>query len=446
MRLVFLVLLASCVPSRSAVFSPVDQEARHRVGVEVAWRQDARAQAAIDALLAKPLSLDGAIRIALARNAHLQARFEDLGIAASAIAAATVLPPAEVDFDQKFATTQSDGNETEVEAVQDVLALAQIGQRRAAANADLRAAQARAIGATVDLAARVEVAFYDLVAAKQQRELMQTAFDAASASAELVERQHAAGNTTDLALAREQEQRERMRVDLARADQEIAERHAALAALLGVDSDARTWTVAGRLPDPPAKPPDLSDLERTAQGASLDASALRDEAEAAAERHRYAVVRAFLPDVGVGIAAAKRDVLGWAVGPAIRIGIPLFDQQQGPRARSLAEERRANDELTASFADLHAAVERARSRALQAYAEVHQLHDVVMPLRQRVLDQTVLQYNAMNATPFELLVAKRDVVDGGRQYIEALRRYWNAMAEVQALERGGHDAMMEESR
>ena len=64
--------------------------------------------------------------------------------------------------------------------------------------------------------------------------------------------------------------------------------------------------------------------------------------------------------------------------------------------------------------------------------------DVVMPLRKRVLDQTVLHYNAMNASTFELLSARRDMVDVGRQYIDALRRYWLAVAAAKALRRGGH--------
>lgn len=438
------VALASCVPSRAAVFDPVGRDVRRRIGLDVSWSDDSRTSAAIDQLVAKPLALDGALRIALARNAHLQARFEELGIAASEIASATVLRPAEVDIDHKFGLRGS-GSETEIEIVQDVLDLIQIGQRRAVAEAELAAVQARATDATVELVADVEVAFDDLIAAQQQRELVQTAFEAASASADLVERQHAAGNTTDLALAREQEQRERLRIEVARAEQDVRERHARLGALLGIG--ARAFTAEGRLPDPPADPPKLDDLERSAEVASLDAAALHAEADAAAARHRVATVRAFLPELGIGASAARREGLDWAAGPTIRVGLPLFDQQQGPRARSRAEERRARAELAATATDLAAVVEATRTRALQAYAEARQLHDTVLPLRQRVLDQTVLQYNAMNASTFELLVARRDMVDVGRQYIEALRRYWTAMAEVKALERGAHAKLMtEESR
>ena len=61
---------------------------------------------------------------------------------------------------------------------------------------------------------------------------------------------------------------------------------------------------------------------------------------------------------------------------------------------------------------------------------------MILPLRNEILDQLVRQYNAMNASTFELLEAKRDLVDAGSQYIDALRRYWKATARVKALRRG----------
>lgn len=430
-----IALLGGCVPSHTAVFGPVDRDVEKRLGVGVSWGEDGKTTAAIDSLLAKPIDLDAAVRIALARNRHLQAQFDELGIAASAVAEATVLPPLAIDADYKWAL-KGDGNEIELTAVQDVLDLLQLGQRRGIADAELRGARARAVAATVALAAQVEMAYLDLVAAMQERELVQTAFDAAAASADLTERQHAAGNTTDLQLAREQEQRERTRIELARTEQLVTERRAHLAAVLGIGKDVK-WTTAGRLPDPPAQAPDLADLDEAALASSLDLTALRADADAAASRRQYATVRAIVPELGVGVAAARREGGDWEAGPALRLGIPLFNQQQGPRARARAEERRARNELAATSTDLRASAEITRARAMQAFSEVRQLVDVVMPLRKRVLDETVLHYNAMNASTFELLTARREMVDVGRQYIEALRRYWSAMAEAKALQRGG---------
>jgi outer membrane protein TolC len=436
-------LATSCVPSRPAVFGPVDREVQRRVGIAVAWSEDEETTDAIDGLLAKPLTLDASVRISLARNRRLQARFDELGIAASQVAEATVLPPTTVDADYKRAVSGT-GSEIELTIVQGVLDLVQISQRRGIANAELRGARARAVSATVELAARVEIAFYDVLAAGQERALVQTAFDAANASADLVERQHVAGNTSDLALAREQEQRERTRIEIGRADQVLAESRAKLGVLLGIPATA-TWMVAGALGDVPMMTPPLDDLEHVASIASLDLEGLRADADAAGARHRFAMVRAFVPELGLGVAVARRDGGGWEAGPALRIGIPLFDQQQGPRARARAEEHRARNELAATGTELVASARTTRSRVEQAFAEVHQIVDVVLPLRERVLAETILQYNVMNASTFELLMARRDMVEIGRQRIEALRRYWSSMAEVKALRRGGHAMMKEES-
>jgi len=178
--LIAATLLADCVPSRSSLFDPVEHDVSNRLGIGVSWAEAGRTSAAVDALLAKPIDLETALRVALARNRHLQAQFDELGIAASQVAEATVLPPLSVDADYKAAVSGG-GTEVELTAVQDVLDLLQLGQRRGIAHAELRGARARAVAATVVLAAQVEAAFYDAVAAVQERELVASASEAASA-------------------------------------------------------------------------------------------------------------------------------------------------------------------------------------------------------------------------------------------------------------------------
>lgn len=438
------LLLAACTPSRPAVYSPVDRDLQQRLGVAVDWRGDGtdpRVPAAVAALLKQPLDVDGAVRIALAQNRHLQADLEDLGVAAADLAAATVLPPAEVDIDHKYALDGS-GSETELEAVQDVLDLLTVGQRRGIAKAQLAAARARATAAAIELAMEVEVAFQDAVAAEQERGLRRTAFDAASASADLTERMRAAGNTTMLAVVRDRDAREQTRIDLARAETTIAVRREALNRLLGLSGDDTRWSLASdRLPDVPADPPPLDDLEQVAVAESLDLRALRADAEAAAGQVGQARLHAVLPSLGAGVAAARREGGDWQVGPVIRFGLPIFDQQQGPRARAHSDLRRARQSLTATAVDVRAEARAAREVALAAHAEARHLKDVILPLDNQVLDELVAQYNAMNASTFELLTAKRDLVDAGSQYIEAERRYWTAMARTRALRRGVLPAM-----
>ena len=195
----------------------------------------------------------------------------------------------------------------------------------------------------------------------------------------------------------------------------------------------------------PEAGPALDALERDAVAASLELEALTADSRAAAGRVGLARAQALLPELGVGVAAARESEEGrWHVGPAIRIGLPLFNQQQGPRARANAELRRAGNLSIATAVTLRARVRAARQRVLGAHAEARHLRDVILPLRQEVLDETLRQYNAMNATTFELLTARRELVAAGRQYIDALRRYHNADAAARALRRGGMPEMNDE--
>src|SRR4029450_3612038 len=77
-------------------------------------------------------------------------------------------------------------------------------------------------------------------------------------------------------------------------------------------------------------------------------------------------------------------------------------------------------------------VRRTRTRMLQARALAEHYWTVLLPLRVRVLQQTQLEYNAMLVGVFQLLVAKRDEIDAGRGYIEALRDYWIARTDLES--------------
>ena len=70
---------------------------------------------------------------------------------------------------------------------------------------------------------------------------------------------------------------------------------------------------------------------------------------------------------------------------------------------------------------------------------------VLLPLRQQVVDETQLQFNAMAVGVFQLLQAKRDQIETGRSYVETLRDYWITRAELEQLlagrlVRGGFEA------
>ncbi len=431
-RLLLVALLASCVPSPAALRGPVDAEVARRIAI------DPRVAVAVDTLLGKPLDTDGAIRIALATNERLAARVAELGIPGGELATATVIGPTQVDLGLRWG---AGGHEYELAAVQDVSNLIAMPRRRAAAHADLAAARATAIATAIELAAHVELAMRAVLAAQQEQELRQTAFDAADAAATIRERQHDAGATTDLAQARERDAREQARLELGRAQAAVELRRARVDALLGLTGARTRWTATGRLPEPPATAPALDDLETAAVDASLALAGDRARIEAAANRAGAAGIRAVLPELGIGVSILDHrsdDGIdnGVAIGPAIRLGIPLFDQHQGERAKAAAELSAAQHLLAAEAVELRAHARAARIAALAAHQEVRHLVDVVLPLRQQIVDETLAHYNAMDADPFQLVAARRALADAGHDYLDALRRYHDAMTIATALRHG----------
>jgi outer membrane protein TolC len=96
-------------------------------------------------------------------------------------------------------------------------------------------------------------------------------------------------------------------------------------------------------------------------------------------------------------------------------------------------------------------VSRAGEAAVQARSEVRESYnlyrtsfdlarhyrDEVVPLRKRISEEMVLRFNGMLASVFELLADSREQVTAVNAYIETLREFWLADAELQMALVGG---------
>ncbi|MEO8703753.1 MAG: TolC family protein [Kofleriaceae bacterium] len=419
-----IVLAFACVPTRSELHRPVDAELARRLGTDV--RLD---DAELAAWLAKPIDKATAVRIALANNARVRGALAELGIAAGGFRSPFGATTIQLEY------RAGDGGELEGAIMQEILGVFTAARTRAAARADVAAGQAAAIALALRVAVRVETAFHDLIASQRMLELRRDAFDAADAAALVRERMHAAGTASDLAQARDRDAREQARIELARAEATALLRRESINALLGLSGDQTKWTVTGTLPELPAAAPAIDTLEATAVAASLALAGGRARADAAANHAADQRLRSVLPHLSAGVAVSNHDDVT-RVGPAIELGLPLFDWNSAGRTRANAEQRRASHELTAIAVELRAGARSARITALATYGEAKHLREVVLPLRQQILDETIKHYNAMDADPFALILARRELAEAHQQFTDALRRFANAMAVVRGLERG----------
>src|SRR5262249_12145040 len=77
-------------------------------------------------------------------------------------------------------------------------------------------------------------------------------------------------------------------------------------------------------------------------------------------------------------------------------------------------------------------VRQQRNHMTSSRSRVLYYQQVIIPLRHRIVEQTQLQFNGMLVGIFQLLQAKRDEIDAGRAFVEALHDYWLARIALES--------------
>jgi outer membrane protein, heavy metal efflux system len=427
-------VLSGCV-SRDAGYDDVRKVVASRTGHDVRWGHlegEAGSADAVQKLLAKPLTAENAVKVALLNSGELQAAFEELGVARAELVSALRLPNPVAEGSVRFRKNES--ATLDFALTEDLTQLIFLPLRNGVAQAQLEVAKAAVAGRALDLVLQVRTAFYGYLADQQVLEFRETVLKALEASAVTAKSLHDAGNITDLDLETEQVLHEEAKVSFAGARTALSASRERLSALLGLWGKGADWQVDGRLDDPPAESR-LVDLESKAIERSLDLAIIKYRFEAAAKRSNLATAEGWLPELKAG-ATAEREEKQWSYGPLAEVQLPLFYQGQGEVDRARAEMRRQQQLLKARAVQIRATARTTAARLAAARDRALYIKAVLLPARQRILDQTQLQFNAMSVSVFQLLLARRDQVEAARSYVEALRDYWTARAEAEQLRSG----------
>jgi cobalt-zinc-cadmium efflux system outer membrane protein len=425
---------------RDAGFGDVRALVAERTGNRVHWNRGAESDPAVEAalrgMLQEELTAERAVQIALLNNRGLQATYEDLMVSQAELVAAGLLRNPVFDADIRF-STDGGGTGLELAVLQDFMDVLYIPLRKRIAQSAFEATKLRVAGQVIDLAGEARAAFHTLQAAQQTLEMRRQVVAATAASYELARRLRAAGNNTELDLANEQALYEQSKLDLRAAEADVSQGRERLNRLMGLWGPATaSWSAAARLPDPPAEEVAADGLERTAVERSLNLRAARREVEAASRSLGLAAPFGLVPDAEAGVSAEREPEGGWSVGPAFSVPVPLFNQGQPAVASARARLRRARRRYAAVAVEVRSRARAARDAVAAARDQAEYSRLVVLPLRQSIVEQTQLQYNAMQVGPFQLLVAKQQQIDAGAAYIRALRAYWLARTQLDQILNG----------
>jgi len=381
--------------------------------------------AEVDQALENPITLEEAERLSVGANPALKSKLAQVGIAEADYAQAARMENPGVTY-ERFS-----GADNSASILFDIGGLLLMPLKRQMESRRLEAAR---YGAAVDVLTHVgetRRAWITAVAEQQQSELMRRALKSLRTSNRLTRQMAAIGHSGVIEAAQSELVMGQMQASLSR--QLLAEGAAreALIRQLGLwGEQARNLKLPDQLPVLPSEPTDIPAVEREAIERRLDVQMAKFNLEGMAKNLKLTRLNPFFSSIEYGPVREESD--GEVErGYELEFRLPIFDigDVQTRKAKIIYEQAQAQAQVTAV-----AAASSAR-QALASYQSAWEIADhmenTLVPLRRRISDEQLLQYNGMLISVFDLL---RDVVAATTiesDYLNALRDFWIADANLQ---------------
>jgi cobalt-zinc-cadmium efflux system outer membrane protein len=377
------------------------------------------------------LTAPAAVTMALLNNRSLQAEFAEIGISQAEVAQASRLQNIQIAGSWRFPNRPPTAADVEYSVAGNFLDLLTLPAKKKMAARNLEQTKLKVAHKVLQLAAETQTTFYDLQAQTELGKRLDTILEVNEAQADLARRQFDAGNISELELENQQAPAMQSHLDLIRAKTEMQKEREHLNRLLGLTGEQIHWQIAEELPALPEKELALENLEALAVTQRLDLAVARGQVESIAAALRLKRKTRFVPGVKLGVDTERSPDGQRVTGPTLDLELPIFDQGQPALAKLTAEFQQAKDNYAAQEINVRSEVRAAQSALLSAREAVEFSQKNLLPLRRKILGETLRHYNAMQKSSYDLLAAKEREQLAEQGGIAALRDYWLARVELE---------------
>lgn len=395
-------------------------------------------------LPAAPLDLPSALALAFAHNPEIRRQYARLGIAQADLQVAARIANPTISL--SWLNPSGGGTDKTTRGIAMTFTdLLLLSSRRRLSAAELQSTELVVAASLMRLAQEVETAWYGAVGAAQAASLHEAAAEAAATGAALAARYHAAGNIPELALDEERAVAARARIAALESQARASDARARLANLVGLRA-ADAWHTTDMLSAPPKEPLPGAGLAALALTQRFDLAAAQEEIAIAADRRATTGRWRLLGPVTAGYERERETDGDTLRGPTLALSLPLFDQGQGEVARADARvlDARAHRDALALAVENEVAAGIARLELKRAIAAEHRV--AWLPAATAAVERRQERVNFMIEGVFTLLRARQQQYEVTARWLEAVRDYWIARAELRAAVGGplpGDDAPFE---
>ena len=409
----------------------VAREVRERSGLESIGRPGTDRDAQGSPVGAPgTLSEDQAVNIALDQNAAFQEQLAELGLTRADVIQAGLIPNPDLLWLIPLGPKQSEATLT---FPLEFLWLR--GGRVAVARAAADRTSARLVQAGMDLVRDVRLGYADLALARRRLALFREAAQLRQRVADVAAARVRAGDALPLDEVTARVDALKAREEASRLEHDAAIAEERLRALLG------SGTVRTPIDLPPgaetaaeagaggAETFDADDLVERAVSGRPDARSA-DEAVAGAEK-RARAARAELFTFSAVADYNQRGSSGAELGPGVRLGLPVFNQNQGIVARAEAELERARRQRRTLRDRIILEVREAHARVAQARADLAAWRRQILPALEQAVGLAEKAYQGGETPLVQVLDTSRQLLDARAREAQVASDLRRARAELE---------------
>lgn len=415
------------------------------IGKQPVWIQSQEeAQAAANqtrALLSgKVVSRNMAVRAAILNNKGLQADLAEIGISSAEMLQETKLvnPTISVGY-----SVNPFGSLFDSTISANILALITRERRVDIAETQFRAAQHRAANSLLRLAYDTERAWIKTVAARESITYLTQAQIAADASSDLAKELGRTGAFNKATQAREHVSFAELTGQLSEA--KINERAAReeLTRLMGAWGTDINYQLPATLPKLPAKTEVKTAVEQEALRRRVDLLIAKLELEGIARSYKLTNATRYMTDLGLlaGVEFTNPnngDPVSNQKRLQLDFTIPIFDSGEARLRKAEFIYMRAANRLAEKAVNIRSEARGAYDKYKSTYELARHYRDKVVPLRQIIKQEVLLEYSGMITSTFELLADTRAASNAMLTSVNAKQNFWLAEVDLRSAINGGY--------
>ncbi len=383
----------------------------------------------LSTILKSNLSVDTSVRIALSNNPQLRSKMAELGFgAADVYQAARIRNP--VFSASVFDSTESGARKQitfgVVASFTDLLTLR---KRTRLAKAEFAALRQHVAHEALVVVKETRSAYYEYAAAREIATLRAHAAHSADVSYRLAKRFFKAGNITSRELSIAEANAAEAKLTSLSADANGAETRAKFAGMLGLDASLN-WQLDSGMSVPVTAVSSYEELLAQAQNARLDLRAAKTEVDQVAQEHGMTQWARWIDDFELGYERERETDGERLRGPTLDWAIPLISQNRDQLLRVQARFQQSIAALEETSVRISNEVWLAHQGLLNAAERLNLLTFRLVPARLQATLRAQEEEAYMLVGVFDVLDSKQQEFDAFENYIDSLKDYWIAHAEL----------------